>query len=383
MIKKKKETKVEEKVEHKDAIIYKTYFGIKDWLSRELIKNKEHLIINLFLFLFIILIFLKFSEIREVGKLFWQVNWFWLGAALFSQFLAFFVFALHVKDVLSKVRVKIGSWFLTKIVIAMHFVDFVIPSQRIGGHIFLFKSLRKENIDKDKRSFSIIVSGIVNFGVDFIIFIFTTIYVFLFIESTIIKVLIAIFTGVFFLLYVPSVPFFLFLKGEEKVIWFFRKIPKKWLDKIITNFSERAEGVFRGYYNEKKNLRARDWLMPFFFMFLNRIFTYTSLFFVFFSLGSYVSIEKILIAEIVSAGVAFFSYIKIGFFEGALILALNALGINYNLAFTSTLLFRVINLWIPSFIGYLFFRNIVKMKVKKLEKNLKKREIGSKLKREK
>ncbi|MEM1535300.1 MAG: lysylphosphatidylglycerol synthase transmembrane domain-containing protein [Candidatus Pacearchaeota archaeon] len=337
---------------------------IKDWLLEQIQKGKRQLLINIFFFLLIIFILLNFAQIKQVGGLFKHIIWYWFVIALFSQFLNFFSFALHIKEVLKKVNEKVSLWFLTKLVIAMQFVDTIVPSQRIGGHIFIFKSLRQKVASKPKRSFTIFVSGIANFGVDFLIFVVATIYAFFFIKASIIRILLLIFTGIFFILYVPISPFFFSSKGKPYVIAFFRKIPKKWLDRIIVNFSERAEGVFRGYYRAKRNIKAKDWFMPFFFMFLNRVFLYITLFFVVLSFNQYVSLDKLIIAEIVTAGIAFFSYIKIGFFEGALALTLSALGISYELAVTSTIIFRLLNLWIPTIIGFFFFRGLMKEKQK-------------------
>ena len=100
--------------------------------------------------------------------------------------------------------------------------------------------------------------------------------------------------------------------------------------------------------------------MPLLFMLFNRIFLYLTLFFSVLSLNYYISIDKVLIAEILSMGIAFFSFVKIGFFEGALALALTGLSIDYNVALTSTLIFRFLSFWLPTLIGYLFFRQMMK-----------------------
>lgn len=328
-------------------------------------KFKENLIVYIFFFCLIFFILFGVSEIKTVVKLIWNVNLFFLIIALCLVFLHFLFFTLHLQDVLKKAGQRLGLWFLFKIAIAMNFVDIVVPSQRIGGHIFLFKSLRKKEISKEKRSLSMFISGIANFTVDFIIFLIATIYCLLFIESMTIKIMIAAITGIFFILYVPIAPFFFTSKGEKYVITFFRKIPKRFIERFIKNFSERAEGVFRGYFNEMKKLRPKDWFMPMFFMFLNRIFIYLCLFFSMLSLGYYARIDKVVIAKIIAVAIGFFSYVKIGFFEGALALLLSALAIDYNVAVTSTLIFRLISLWLPTVIGFIFFREIMKKEQEK------------------
>ena len=334
--------------------------SIKNFLAQYKPKIKENLVVSIFFLLLILFILLNFSDIKKVLNLIYKANWLFLSIALLCVFLHIFSFSLHLRDVLKKAGEKANVWFLTKIAIAMTFVDTVLPSQRIGGHIFLFKSLRKKEIVKEKRSLVFFISGIANFTVDFIIFLIATIYTVIFIKSNVVKILLLAMTGIFFILYVPIAPFFFSSKGEKYVIGFFRKLPKKWLDKIIKDFSKRAEGVFKGYYKEKKRLKPRDWFMPLLFMLFNRIFLYLTLFFSVLSLNYYISIDKVLIAEILSMGIAFFSFVKIGFFEGALALALTGLSIDYNVALTSTLIFRFLSFWLPTLIGYLFFRQMMK-----------------------
>jgi len=334
--------------------------SIRDFLLPYKTKIKENLAISLFFLLLILFILLNFSDIGKIARLIYRANWVFLTACLLCVFLHIFSFSLHLRDVLKKAGEKTSVWFLTKIAIAMTFIDTVLPSQRIGGHIFLFKSLRKKEITKEKRSLVMFISGIANFTVDFIIFLLATIYVLIFVQSKVAKITLGVITGIFFILYVPIAPFFFSSKGEKYVLGFFRKLPKRLLNKIIKNFSERAEGVFVGYFKEMKRLRARDWFMPLFFMFLNRIFLYATLFFSFLSLNYYVPLSKVVVTETIATGIAFFSFIKIGFFEGAMALTLAALAIDYNVALTSTLLFRFFTLWLPTLVGYIFFRHMMK-----------------------
>lgn len=325
------------------------------------IKFSKKLSIELIFFILILYLLLRFVEIKEFIKLIFQIKWSWFFLALFAQFLSFLFFALFKHELLKEMKEKISIAFLTKLSVAMAFIDIIIPSQSISGHVFLFKALGKKKINKGKRSIIMITNFLMNYIVFFSLLALSIIYS-IFYFKNLINAFSLILFSLFLIFLLLLLVFFYRENSRDLLISLNKKIPKLFklpINKFIKNFDKRFELLVRDYYKERKRYKFQNnrLLLLTFLSYFSRILV---LLFVVLSLNYYLTFDKILIIYVLASIISFISYLRLGFFEAGLTLALLGIGLNYNLALATTIVFRVINLWLPLFFGYFFTRRIIR-----------------------
>jgi uncharacterized protein (TIRG00374 family) len=319
-------------------------------------KRTIRAISTLFFFLFILFILLKVAEIKELINIIKRINPFWLILALFLQYLSFLFVAIFMHEMLLDLKTRNGIWFLTKLNIAATFVDVVIPSQGVSSGIFIFKALGKENIGRGKRAVVIFFSFLINYAIYFLLFGISIIYFFLNFKNLEITIgLLLVFLVMLLIFLFISIA----LSRQELTIKIFDKLPSKIINKFIKNFEKRSKDVLIDFHKERKKYKF-DFYRYGLLMFLSYICRIFVLLFAVLALNYHLTFDKILIAFMFSSIISFISYVKLGFFELGLVIALFAIGIDYNLALATTLVFRLVNFWIPFVFGYIFFRKIVK-----------------------
>jgi len=335
----------------------KKYMEKKKKNKRKNIGKKTRIILTLFFFLFIIFILLRVAEIKSLIRILTKINPFWLILAIFIQYLSFLIMSIFMHEMLLDMKTKIKISFLTKLNIAASFVDVVLPSQGISAGVFIFKLLGKQNISKGKRAILLFFTFIINYFVYFLLLIISTIYFYLYFKNLEITIGLSLFLLILFLFFLFFV--FIFLKDENFIIKTFDRLPLKFINRFIKDFENRGREVLIEFYKERKKYKF-DFYRYGLLMFLSYICRILVLFFIALSLNYNLSFDKAIIAFMFSSFISLVSYIKLGFFELGLVIALLGVGIEYNLALTTTLLFRLVSFWIPFVFGYIFFRKIMR-----------------------
>lgn len=327
-----------------------------------MLKNKikikiNRLIIPVFSFILILIILFRFVEIKGFIEIITKIKWKWFLLALIFQFISIFFSSLLKYELIETLKEKIGLWFLIKLNTAMIFIDIIIPSQSISSFIFLFKILGKKGVEKGKRTILIANSFLINYIVTFTLLIVAILYS-IELKYNIIKIFILISISLILILFLILFLIILKIEKSKKIVLIFAK-PTKIFNRIIKNFNERITDLIERYYTERKKYKI-NYSRLIIINFFEYFFRILSLFFVILCLNYNLSIDKVIIVYLFASLIAFISYIKIGFFEAGLTLALLALGINYNLSLATTIVFRIINFWIPLILGYIATRKILK-----------------------
>jgi len=320
-------------------------------------KKSARIILTIFLFLFVLFILLRVAEIKNLIKIISNSNPFWLLLALFFQYLSFLFASLSMHEMFLDMNVKVRVWFLTKLNIAATFVDAVLPSQGISAGFFMFKALAKQNLEQGKRAIHLIFSFTINYAVFIILFAVSIFYFYLNFKSIGITIGLSLFLFIivaFFLLFL-----FIFFVSQDLAVRIINRLPLKLINKFIKNFDERSKNILIGFYKERKKYKF-DFYRYGLLMFLSYVCKLLAFFLAILSLNYNLSFDKVIISFVFSSILSIISYVKLGFFELGLVLSLLALGIEYNLALATALVFRLISFWIPFVFGYVFFRKIIK-----------------------
>ena len=91
----------------------------------------------------ILLLYLKFSELKLIQQLFTQSNWYYLAAVVLIQVLFFVVQAVNYRAVLQIKNLTVGIKELFPIGYVVQFLSQAIPTAGISGQIFFIYYLKK------------------------------------------------------------------------------------------------------------------------------------------------------------------------------------------------------------------------------------------------
>ena len=111
----------------------------------------KKLFFPILLFIVVIIVLLKFSELREIGKILAQTKWYWILAALISQYINFTlqtgVYYSSFK-ILKLPFIKFSKLF--KIAFTIMFLNLTVPSLGFAGNVWFLKKLKKCGIKEGK-----------------------------------------------------------------------------------------------------------------------------------------------------------------------------------------------------------------------------------------
>lgn len=236
----------------------------------------------------------------------------------------------------------------------MVFVDHTLPSFSASGNILLYYAARKKEIKEGRASLLVAFNIFLNFVFYFAIFIAGLTY--LFISKQIIGfqwIWIPIVLVVIFFILLIRILFTMTGQRHFKAVmaWLLRRWPK-----AQTRTSKHLSKLYRA----KKEIKKSSLGLAFFFTFLVYLFKIAAIGAIFLSLGYLINPGVLITGYFITAFISAVSYIRIGIYELAMIGAYTGLGIEYNLAFTATLLYRVVAFWLPMLFGFIFFRFLLR-----------------------
>lgn len=307
-------------------------------------------LISLLLLIFIIIILLKFAELRQIALLLKKVRYEWLFLALVFQFAVFALFATFFKVILK------GKyfWHLFKIPIAIIFVDHTLPLFSASGNLLLYHVAKKEA--KEKASLLVALNVFLNFLFYFIMFIVGLIYLL----AT--KKIIA-FEWFWFSVALVIIVFILL----TRILWTATgqrhfKAVMKWLLKKWPRAKNITLKKISELYAAKKKLRKKSLFFAFFIFFLIYLLRIAVIGSVFLALENTINLGVLVVGYIITAFVSTVSYIRIGIYELTMAGTYTALGINYNLTVAAVMLYRLVSFWLSMLAGFFCFRNLMKNK---------------------
>ena len=321
-------------------------------------------IITLVLFLAIVFVILRLSELKNIVTTLQHSNFRFLVAAVFIELIWLFNSATDYSSLYRVVGLKEKNYHLVLVATAANFVNVIAPSVGIGGMaVFLDDAARrKHSIGK------VTVVGVLYILFDYLAFFFVLTLAFIVLirrnnlnagEITAAVILLAIAAAVAFLLYLGY-------KSADRLgnalAWAARLI-----NKIVRPF------IHRDYLEEEKahyfaqemaegihmlQGKRKELLWPLLFALNNFALLICVLAFTFLALGTPFTVGTLIGG--IAIGYLFLIVSPtpsgLGIVEGTMTIALNTLRVEWAAAALITLTYRVITFWFPLAIGAVAFR---------------------------
>jgi uncharacterized protein (TIRG00374 family) len=321
-------------------------------------------IITLVLFLAIVFVILRLSELKNIVTTLQHSNYRFLLAALVIELIWLFNSATDYSSLYRIVGLKEKNYHLVLVATAANFVNVIAPSVGIGGMAVFLDDATRRNHSTGK----VTVVGVLYILFDYLAFLCVLTLAFIVLirrnnlnagEITAAVILLAIAAGFSFLLYLGY-------KSADRLgkalAWASRLI-----NKIVRPFIHRtylkeekahffAQEVAEGIYMLRG--KRKELLWPFLFALNNFALLICVLAFTFLALGTPFSVGTLiggfaigylfLIVSPTPSG--------LGIVEGTMTVALNTLRVEWAAAALITLTYRVITFWFPLAIGAVAFR---------------------------
>jgi len=325
---------------------------------------------NLFFYFLLIiiavLVFLKFSKIQEVLKLFLTIKPFWFLLAILAQGATYFFVAQAYFYILKIYHCDklFSKWELFKLSIIILFVSQTIPSGGVSGNGFLVHYLEKNDIKYNNGLSIAILERFTYYLTHLLFLVLSFFYVIILLHQTIGKYLLAV--GILGALIFIVIDIVLLLFGSKKVMAY---LEAKIQNHKLLNYLFNKAKIRSSSYTETK-----DWDSPLAVVKSKNKFLLSSLFwqsmiilsdtmtivFLFIGFNFHPVFYGVLIGFILTKIVSMLSIIpgSLVFFEGAMVLFYSAFGIPVAIAVVVTLLFRVLSFWIPIAPGLFLYKNI-------------------------
>lgn len=309
-------------------------------------KSWIRLLFGLLALVFVLVILFRFAELKEIAFLLKKVSYGWLLIAIALQFVFFALLAFLYKLILAEK--KMSFFVLFRTVIAMLFVDYALPSFSASGCVLLYHVSRKK-ARKEKSALLIGLNVFLNLFFLLLILILGSLY--LLKKSTKWAFSITFFSILLFLL----CRIVLTERGRAHFKAVLSFLLQKW-----PKAKKRVASALKNFYEAKRGVTKKKFLAIFGITFLSYVFRISVICAIFLSFGVFVNPLTIAVGFAIAMVISTLSYIRIGVYEAGMTGAYSMLGIEYNLALTTTLLYRAVSFWLPFFLGFLLFRTLVK-----------------------
>jgi glycosyltransferase 2 family protein len=318
------------------------------------------------LFLLIVtVVFLKFSELKEIGRLFTEAKWYWLVLALCSQVVTLLLQTSVYQKIFHILEVRAFSFSqMARAAVAMTFLNYTIPSLGFAGNIAFIRNMRRRGVSEGTAIMSVIMEFICFYLAFSILVILSFFYLFLTLGHIGYTQKIA--AGGFFvvLLLIGGVTYF-FLgnkkRARKRVQWLAEKID---MAENGVREEDRIKELLADFYadfdwlkNNKKTI-----IKPTLIQLARFLSEGVTIFLVFLAFGTLTPIGLGVVAFALGRLFALVSFLPggIGAFEGAMVLIFNSLNIELELALAVMLLYRFFSYWLYFPLGFVAMRRMEK-----------------------
>lgn len=321
----------------------------------------------------LILVFLKFSELKLIGSIFNGTNYHWLIVLLIVQVLMYYSQAFNYKYVLKIKDYEVPSHELFLISIVSQFANQALPMAGLSGQVFFIQYLKKYGIPVAEafgRALIEIMTLYMTMGLFFIISsivvfpagvaeklpeVKIVIYIFAFIAALCLLIYVFINRG----------------KRGSLINWFLGKLHYYFEEKKkksknnsgeIIDHSKHVQ-IIIDLFKTNLNIRFLDKKKKDFWL----AFVWYNIFFLCHVITLYAASWAVDFP--ITFGMAFviFSFVKfvsmlsfipgsIGIFEGSMSLMLAALGVPLEAALAMTLIMRALTFWLPLLVGWFLYK---------------------------
>jgi len=326
----------------------------------------------------IVLVYIKFSELRLLQNFFTHAKGSSLAGIIVIQFVTFLALAYNYQSVLAIKNLRIGVWSLFPITFVIQFISQALPTAGISGQVFFIAYLKKYGLTLAE-------------GIGRAILEMATLYVAY-------AVFFVISAGLLFRSDVfrahPEILFFVYaFLAFAGLCWAVVVLSQKnrratWLHRLIDRFTRlmRQLGVHQSGWFQKLSSHGEHFAMvrdqfretlsiealaPKKWLFIKAclwqgtgLMTHVlTLYVISIALGHTISFAVCFIAFTFSKFLSMVSIIPgaPGVFEGAMVLILISFGVDKSVALAATLLTRAFTFWLPMPIGWMLYNYYTKL----------------------
>ena len=314
----------------------------------------------------LVLIYLKFAEIRLIQELFLKSNLAWLGGIIITQVLSFYALALNYRDVLRVKDLTVGVKELFPITFVIQFLNQALPSATLSGQAFFVQYLKKYGLTVAEGIGRAVVE-LVTLGIAFgVFFLAASVLIYKFgvvadRPEVSYLVYLFVFIGLTF-----GFLFFALQKRKRGTLarWLIQKL-HQYFEKRGTRDHTGHLAVFFDQVKVNVNIselgkRKRALAAATFWQGMVLLLSVIALYLVALAIGYPLAFPVAFVTFTLTKFISMFAFIPgaLGVFEGGMTLILVSFGNPAQPAFAITLLFRAFTFWFPMPIGWILFRYI-------------------------
>ncbi|MEK7615613.1 MAG: lysylphosphatidylglycerol synthase transmembrane domain-containing protein [Patescibacteria group bacterium] len=349
-------------------------------------SNRGRLVFYAITIAAIIIVFLKFSELRYIGDLFRKSNWHYLGIVLVVEFFSYLAQALNFQAVLKIKQHHVGVWELFPISYVVQFISQAIPTGGLSGQVFFIYYLRRYGITFAEgfgRAILEVASLYTAYALYFITAAILLVRADAFQNEP--RLVVFIYAVVIFF---GICSFVIFLsqkrKRDSRIHWLFdraaRYVKKSSLMQMpglraINDHSDHLAMIkdqfnaTLGWEHFKKNIRL--FALASFWQVVHLMTHVVTLFVISHALGTPIAFWICFIAFTFSKFISMISIVPgaPGVFEGVMTLVLLAFGVDAHIALAATILTRAFTFWLPMPIGWILYHRYMRQ-FEKMNDNL-------------
>ncbi|HEA28654.1 MAG TPA: flippase-like domain-containing protein [Leeuwenhoekiella sp.] len=324
----------------------------------------------------LVLIYLKFSEVRLIRDLFLRSNLFWLIGVIVTQVISYYFVALNYRDVLRVKDLEVGIRELFPVTFVIQFLNQALPSAGFSGQAFFIHYLKKFGLTVAEgigRALLELATLYMAFGVFFIA------SAIMMLRNGILgqhpEARFFIYAFVFFAVIAISLFFILQKRKRGKIArWMINKMHgyfenhhKNKNDKNgnATNHAGYVAMIidqFKKTFNiGELRKRGRHFWLAFFWQNMILLASIFTLYFLSFAVDSKISFSVAFITFTLTKFLSMIAFVPggLGVFEGGMTLILISFGVPAQPAFAMTLLLRAFTFWLPMPVGWILYKWIL------------------------
>jgi len=323
------------------------------------IKFKK-LIFPLLILIIVLVVLAKISELKEIGRLFSQIEWYWVPIIACAQIINISFQAGTYRTIFKILKFPAINFFkLMKITLVMIFFDFTIPSYGFAGNIYFLKLLKKKGY-KEGRVLMMIIIQLVTFYFALLILVVTAL-IYLFIRTKEFGFLQIILASGFFAMFAFVIFLIYFWLGNRKrslkrVMWFCKKFYKT----DGENQEERVKTFLNDFYVDLQWIKENKTKLigPTIVQFGKFLSDGLTIFLIFLAFGHYIYYGISLMTFAFGRIFGLVSLIPggVGAIESAMTLTSSILGVGLELSIAAMLIYRFFSYWLYFPFGLMFYK---------------------------
>lgn len=336
-------------------------------------KHIRTIWLYLLLVLLVYVVAIRFSELQDIIRLFRNAQPFWVVAAVLLQLGTYFSSARAYQEILKSLEFNVRTGILARLYLAMTFFTHILPVGSFSGTLYFTRVLKRLGLPEGQGAVASLIGALTGYLAFFILLLVSILY--LGISGIRYDINAAELGSVLLAVVAIFVVADRFIVHREKVAGFLRRLLRFFhfgkrglvlFDRFCIFMEDLGEG--RALFLQKK----RQFFIPVIFQIGVLLLDALTIFVIFLAFGERASFAVILTAYNLARFFGAISFLPggIGTFEVAQIVTLKTLGVPLATATIVTLFFRLFSFWLPTPVGFYFYRKFQKNGNGKLAVNM-------------